>query len=336
MKILFDHAHPFLLAHGGFQIQIEETKYALEQMGIEVEWLRWWDGRQTGDVIHFFGVPSLSYIQRANTKSIPVIFTHLLTATCNRADWKLRLQGLLIRTLLKTPGWGLIKNQLSWQSLQSGKQIVVGLEAEKRALQLAFNVPEEKISIVPLGTSDAFLKATAPKPSGDYLITTSTIYEGKRSVELAQMAHTAGVPLLFVGKPFSESTPYWHKFQSLIDGHLVRHISHVEDRHVLLNLLQQARGFVIFSRAENWCLSAHEAAACGLPLLVPNQKWSRERFGAQASYLEPNDSLESNATRLKKFYDAAPALPPPAISIPTWTEVAERLATVYRQLRPTP
>jgi hypothetical protein len=34
MKILFDHPNPFLLAHGGFQIQIEQTQKALEGIGI--------------------------------------------------------------------------------------------------------------------------------------------------------------------------------------------------------------------------------------------------------------------------------------------------------------
>ena len=34
MKVLFDHPNPFLLAHGGFQVQIKQTKKALEELGI--------------------------------------------------------------------------------------------------------------------------------------------------------------------------------------------------------------------------------------------------------------------------------------------------------------
>ena len=45
MKVLIDHQLPFLLAHGGLQIQIEQTKAALEKIGIEVEYLRFWDSR---------------------------------------------------------------------------------------------------------------------------------------------------------------------------------------------------------------------------------------------------------------------------------------------------
>ena len=56
MKILIDHPFPFFLAHGGQQIQIEETKRALESIGVGVDWLRWWDQSQSADIIHYFGV----------------------------------------------------------------------------------------------------------------------------------------------------------------------------------------------------------------------------------------------------------------------------------------
>lgn len=46
MKVLFDHSFPFALAHGGFQIQIEQTKAALESLGVSVDYLRWWDDSQ--------------------------------------------------------------------------------------------------------------------------------------------------------------------------------------------------------------------------------------------------------------------------------------------------
>ena len=56
MKVLIDHQNPFLLMHGGLQIQIEQTKAALGAIGVEVEFLRWWDpaqraGLRTGDLI---------------------------------------------------------------------------------------------------------------------------------------------------------------------------------------------------------------------------------------------------------------------------------------------
>ena len=85
VKVLFDHPNPFLLAHGGFQIQIEQTKKALEANGVEVEWLRWWDDGQKGDLIHYFGRPHSVYIQQAHAKGIKVVMSELLTGLGSRS-----------------------------------------------------------------------------------------------------------------------------------------------------------------------------------------------------------------------------------------------------------
>ncbi len=55
MKILFNHHLPFSLTQGDTQRQIEQTQAALEEIGVVVEPLRWWDERQTGQVLQHFG-----------------------------------------------------------------------------------------------------------------------------------------------------------------------------------------------------------------------------------------------------------------------------------------
>jgi glycosyltransferase involved in cell wall biosynthesis len=97
----------------------------------------------------------------------------------------------------------------------------------------------------------------------------------------------------------------------------------------MVSLLQTARGAVVFSDHENWCLTAHEAAACGLPVLLPDQNWSRERFGDQAHYFECVSFSPRNVEILKRFYADAPGLPTPAIQLFGWAEVAHQLKAVY-------
>jgi len=106
----------------------------------------------------------------------------------------------------------------------------------------------------------------------------------------------------------------------------------VETEPEMIRLLQSARGFVFMSNFENWCLSAHEAAACGLPLLVQAQNWSRERFGDQAHYFPTIGVTPENIAILKKFYHDAPALPAPQIKIYSWDEVAQQLKKVYERI----
>lgn len=331
MKILFDCQLPFAHVHGGFQTQVEESKRGLEECGIEVEYLRWWDDAQQGDLIHFWGVPSLEYLRRVKGKKIPIVLTHLLTGTCNRPDWLIKFQGGIIRSMLAMPGWGLIRDQLAWRPMRECGRIIVGLEAERYVLETAFGVRSEDIRVVPLGLSDEFLNAPPAKRDGDYLVTTGTITARKRSVELAKMAHAAGAPILFVGKPYSTEDPYWHEFKALIDGHSVRYQPHTQSTRELIATLGGARGFVIYSMFENWCLSAHEAAACGLPLLVQDQKWSKERFGEQASYLL-NENQPRNADILSEFYHSCPAKPKPDIQLHSWKQVGDQIARIYKEL----
>lgn len=78
MKILFDCGVPFSFAHGGAQIQIEQTKAALESLGVEVDWFKWWDGNQTGEIIHVFGRPPLFWVQLAKKAGRKVVIGDLL------------------------------------------------------------------------------------------------------------------------------------------------------------------------------------------------------------------------------------------------------------------
>jgi glycosyltransferase involved in cell wall biosynthesis len=331
MKILFDHPSPFALAHGGFQTQIEQSKAGLERLGVEVEYFRWWDDQQTGDLIHHFTAPTVSYLKMARAKGIPVVVTHLFTATCNRTPLQLKIQAAITRTLLALPGWGMIRDQLNWRSFQMADHLVVSLNAERRILRSVFGLPDERISNVPYGLHRDFLEAGKPSRSETYLITTGTITERKRSVELALMAREAQAPILFVGKPYNRESPYWKKFAELIDNRFVLYRDHVSSQAEMISLLQSSRGFVIFSEIENWCLSAHEAAACGLPVLLPDLPWSRECFAAQANYLDAKNTPQ-NPAKLRSFYEKCPGLAAPAMKFYSWDDVANQLKACYQSL----
>lgn len=331
MKILIDQHLPFLLAHGGANTQVEQTRLALQKEGVDVEFLRWWDEGQRADLIHFFGPPSTSYVNWARLKHLPVITNQLFTGTCNRSVSRLKWQGRMLRLLLAVPFGVGVKQSLGWQAHERASRCVVGLEAERRVLQLVYRVSPERISVVPYGLNDAFLKAGGGPRTESHLICTGTITERKCSIELATLARAAQAPVLFVGKPYSESDPYWTRFKSLIDGQWVKYQAHVESEAKMVSLLQSARGFVLMSWFENWCLSAHEAAACGLPVLLNDQNWSRERFGNGARYFSSIGVSNDNTRILKQFYDDAPRLPASAARQYSWQEVARQLIKVYEQ-----
>ena len=327
MKVLIDHSQPFALAHGGVQLQIERTVAALGTIGLEAEFVRWWDPDQQGDLLHLFGATRLDLIQASTARKRPVVLTSFFSETCNRPQWKLWAQGLAVRALLALPGGEGVRRQLVWPTYRACAQNIVGLEAEARVLRKVYGVPQPLISVVPLGVSPVFLGPHATRPEGPHLISVGTITDVKRSLELAHLAVAARVPILFVGKPFDPGSSYWREFQSLVDDQWVKYRPHVGKEDELLGLLRQARGFVLYSRFENWCLAAHEAAASGLPLLVPEARWSRERFGNEARYFA--GTAEANRGILRRFFEEAPRLKPPAVRLSSWEAVARRLQSVY-------
>lgn len=330
MKVLFDHPSPFLLAHGGFQTQIEQTKRALEAIGVKVDFLRWWDSGQSGDLIHFFSAAPMAYLKLARLRQLPVVMTTLLTATCNRSRAQLLRQKCLTQLILGLPRGEGVKDQLLWRSYRNCAQNVVGIEAEKQVLEIVYGVPSERISVVPLGLSEAYLRAGSGSRNEVHLISPGTITQRKNSVALAKLALAARSPILFVGKPYDFSDPYWLEFQKLIDGEFVRYQPHVDSEREMIALLQASRGFVMMSDYENWCLAAHEAAACGLPVLVPDQKWSRERFGETANYF--GRVQQKNREVLLAFYRDAPNLRPPLTKLEGWDITARKLRSLYERV----
>lgn len=335
MKILIDSfGPPAFLAHGGATTQVLETANALRELGLEVEFARWWDKTQVGDIIHTFGVPKRNYINFAREKGIPIVNTTLFTATCNRSARSIALQGAMISTLLKLPRippWGSIRSQLNWDCFAACDLNIVGLNVEAAVLRQVYSVPDSKIQIVPLGLSKVFLEAERRQRIGECLITTGTITERKRSIELAKMAKAAEAPILFVGKPYDKSGDYWKEFKSMIDGKFVRHIPHTESVVEMVKLLKNSKGFVLYSDYENWCLSAHEAIACGVPIIVPDQPWSRELFGEKVNYLIPGEH-DSNVQRLKSFDVNSPSLCAPEIKLFSWKEAASQMVVCYEKL----
>jgi glycosyltransferase involved in cell wall biosynthesis len=330
MKILLDHPWPFLLAHGGFQIQIEQTQAALRAVGLEVEYVQWWNAAQRGDIIHYFGRPAAEYVELAHQKGFKVVHAELFTGQGSRAPWKRKIQrGLVAAGGKLLPPMTTLR--FGWRTFQLVDAHVALTAWEAQTMRDIFGAEEGKIHIVPNGVEDLFF-AGAPGPRNPWLVCTATVTERKRVLELAQAAVLAGTPVWIIGRPYAGTDPYARRFSEFAAQHpqLIRYEGSVEDRARLAQIYREARGFVLLSTMESLSLSTLEAAAGGCPLLLSDLPWARCCFGANAAYV-PVSSPENTAGHLKKFYDAAPALPAPPRPL-TWVEVAQKLKTVYERV----
>lgn len=331
MKILIDHDLPFSLAHGGLQIQIEQTARALREAGVEVEFLRWWDSGQKGDVLHFFGRPAPDYIDFAHQKGMPVVMSELLTAPGSRSARQRWAQKRFIKTAQALLPASLIR-RFAWDSYQMADACIALTPWEGRLMRQLFNAPPSRLHVVPNGVEPVFFEKGG-ETRGEWLICTATITERKRVLELAEACLLAQVPLRVIGRPYCESDPYFQRFAALCEREprLLRYEGPVSNRDILAKEYRQARGFVLLSTMESMSLAALEAAAAGTPLLLADLPWARSVFGKSARYCPLKKSAAETGRYLRKFYEDAPSLSPPPRP-PGWSEVALQLKSIYEKI----
>ncbi len=334
MKLLFDHPNAFLLAHGGLQTQIEQTKQALESVGVEVEWLRWWDDKQKGDLIHYFGRAHPAYIRQAQGKGIKVVMSELLTGLGSRKTGA-RMAQKIIMNLAR----GFLPKEftarLCWDSYQLADTSIALTSWEKRLMIGMFSAEPNRVHVVPNGVEDVFFRDPKFKiqiSKSEYLVCTATITERKRVVELAEAAIQAQVPVWVIGEPYSKGDPYYKKFVSVVESSkgLVKYEGGISDRGKMATIYKSASGFVLLSSMESLSLSALEAAAGNCPLLLADLPWARSTFGNGATYCQLG-SREQESKGLKDFYkriDKAPRAPLPC----RWSEVGAQLKKIYESL----
>jgi glycosyltransferase involved in cell wall biosynthesis len=328
MKVLFDHHLPFALAHGGVERQIVQTKSALEKTGLETDFVRWWDPSQKGDIIHFLGRPSTDYVTFARGRGYKVIVADLLTGTGSRSERELLFQKMSIRVFRKILP-SVFTVRMAWDAYGLADACVALTDWEAHLMNYLFDTPKERLHVVPNGVEEAFLNSQKTD-RGQWLVCTATITERKRVLELAEAAVRAEAPLWIIGKAYSDSDPYAQKFFSLAKHHsrILRYEGGVSDRVQLAKIYREARGFVLLSTMESLSLSALEAAACECPLLLSDLPWAHGTFGDTVKYCSVTPSTEQTAATLRKFYDEAPSLKPPARPA-SWDDVARQLKTIY-------
>lgn len=313
------------------QTQIEQTRIYLQEIGVEVDYLRWWDDAQTGDILHYFGRMPVSLMHLAKAKGLRVVMSELLTAQGSRSEWRIAVQqfGQRILQAVIPP---FILNNFNWDAYKLADACAVLTPWEAELLVRLYDAPGNRIHVVPNGVESAFLESE-PAKRGPWLVCTATITGRKRVLELAEAAVAARTPLWVLGKPYSTDDPYARRFADWARAHsdFVRFEGPSHDRRRLARIYREARGFVLLSAMESLSLSALEAAACECPLLLSDLPWARTVFGEDSHYCPVNVSTRQTAERLREFYEAAPTIKPPRKPL-AWIEVVPLLKAIYERV----
>lgn len=305
MKILLNHDLPFSFAHGGVTNIVRRTHAVLEELGFEVEPLKWWDESQRGDVLFQFCRTSNQLVDYAKAKGMKVVVEQVLTGLVSRPPWKRKIQKFLFRGMQLGPS--MFTEPFGWRGFKAVDLHFAPSSHDAMVISEMFDVPPNRVVLLPYGVDDAFLHTERKMAPKGHLICTATITERKRVLEVAKAAVAANIPLQVVGKPYSETASYYLRFLDVVNdsGGLIQYVPHITSREKLAELLANARGFVLMSTMETVSQSALEAAACGCPLLLPDLEWSRGAFNGFASFAPISKDTSILTQHMKKFYDEA-------------------------------
>jgi glycosyltransferase involved in cell wall biosynthesis len=335
MKVLFSCPVPFFLAHGGSQTLIESVMRELAGLGIDVEPARWWDENQTGDILHYIGRPATLNVRLAHKKGFKVVMTDLLDQTASRTAPRLFLQRSFIRLLRDTVGK--FTGQFSWEVFRELDAIVYAVAHEWGVAKYLFDARPERGHVIPHGLeAEALRKLAEPQAEGDYLVSVATIHPRKNNLMLAEAALLAKIPIVFLGRAYSEGDPYFLRFQEMIDNQYVRYAGFVNDDEKY-RYLRGARGFALLSQFESGCIAIFEAAGAGLPLFLSDLPWATRSYPAarEIAFAKPINA-QTVAPLLSQFYQTAHRQPGLTFPILTWREVAERYVDIYHSLAHSP
>jgi len=330
MRVLLFDDTPAYFFPGGKQVYAERLHESLRAIRVEVEFARWWDPGQKCDVIHMLGYPP-GMVHAAHEAGAKVVLTHIVDGMTNASPAR-RLRHRVRNSILRRCCPGVARRLFTWHVLPEIDALVyIHSEDEATAREL-YGVPPEKTHVIPHGCTPEQVGAihSGPRHKQSYLVSIGSIVRRKNPVVLARAALQAKVPVVFMGKPFSDQDEYYREFLGLVDGRYVVHRGFVSEQEKM-ELIAGASGFALLSNGESGCIAVYEAAAAGLPLLLSDLPWARG-YGRYETITRVHlGRADEVADGLARFYASSARRAMPVFPVMTWAEVAAAYLRVYEQ-----
>jgi glycosyltransferase involved in cell wall biosynthesis len=293
MRVLFD-TYPWAFDRpGGGEIQLLHYARALPALGVEVLLHDLWQpAYDRVELVHFFStmggsVHLCGYLHR---RGLPLVVSASL--------W------LSPETRHLYP-LGEIRDQLSL-----ARAVVTNSHAESERLASLLGLPRERLHVVRNGIDDRFaepvpaaLFAERTGIAGPFVLNVGNLEPRKNQLRLARAVRRLGLPLVLIGHL---RDPAYAAEVLGEGGPGLRHLGALAHDDPLLRAAYAACAvFALPSTLETPGLAALEAAACGARLVVTEEGSTREYFGDEALYVQPED-VDGIAAALAAALEAPP------------------------------
>jgi len=288
------------ILHGGPRTQITETMRHLQEQGIVTRPFDPWSPFRPlpGDLFHLFAANIGTYhlAREIHRLGLP-LFVSPITYSTHTAKFVRRLLG--VSRLAQKAGAGiwtdyaLCADILSWAA-----RVLPNSHAEGALVAEGYDVPKEKITVVPNGVDGRFASADPglfKRTYGleDVILNVGHIGHTRKNVltlirALATIDHPAVIIGRIIKSPYGDACvreAARHKHILLIDGL-------PNDGELLASAYAASRVFALPSLFETPGIAALEAGLAGANITITKYGGTQEYFGAMANYVDPG-SVES-------------------------------------------
>lgn len=332
-----------LAAPGGGETQLLAMARELPEAGIDARLWRPWEHRLSeAQGLHLFGSEPehLPVVQAARRLGLPVALSPIAwfaLADCLREPrpWSWRLAAaskFLVRASLPgLPSW---RRRL----YHAVDLLLPNSQQEAQQLERYFQVPPERIRVVPNGAETRFAYGN-PEPFArlvggqGFVLYAGRIEPRKNQLGFLRAMRGTSVPIVILGDAVPGHEAYLEACRRVADDR-VRFVARIAHDDPLLASAYAACGcLALCSWYETPGLVALEAGMSGVPLVLPRGGCAAEYFGDLARYVEPGDRRGIRTAVLAALEQGrSPELAQLVQTRYTWRNAAQATREAYAQI----
>lgn len=274
MKVLFNIYPVAFACPGGGEMQLLNTKNALEKNGIEVILYDIWNPQfDNADVVHFFSVQGgvYNFCYYVYNIGIPLVISPIIWLGRDKNNYPLGEMG---------------------EMLKRCSQIFPNSVAEQKLLEKEFNLEKSRFHVTNNAVSEHFILENVHESfskkynlEDPFLLNVANIEERKNQLNLIKALKNRNKKLILIGNIRDED--YFNRCMEEGKG-FVKHIGYLNnDDPILISAYKECELFILPSLLETPGLSALEAAACGAKIVITEIGCTKEYFEGMVTYVDP-------------------------------------------------
>lgn len=330
-------------APGGGEVQLLKTKEYLEKEGIDVTLLDIWNDKLSSfDLLHIFGsvkdcLPMMEAAKNFGVKTVlsTICWYSWKSAWGTYGSPKDRALALA-RQAAKS--WFPFVPSKRKRMMQMADLLLPNSQTEADQIARYFQVPREKITVIPNGVEPLYARATPEAfweryKLKDFVLCVGRIEPRKNQLNMIRALSGLSVPVVFIGDIVPNYQGYADacRREAGPNIHFLGALPH--DSELLISAYAACDTFVLATWLETPGLAALEAGLAGAKIVITREGATREYFKDYAHYVSPDripEIREGTLGSLKAFKNNR--LKQFILEHYLWQQAAQKIKLAYASL----